>query len=125
MDTTRRFQMTTVAAIALAAMALGMVLTGGLGVTPQGNAERLSPAAPPPAEAQTVAAPAGYPDFATLAERVMPAVISVLTTDNVTRSDMRQFHRAFAEAPDRGSSSAVMGLPSRTITSWRAPRRSK
>ena len=93
MDTTRRFQMTTVAAIALAAMALGMVLTGGLGVTPQGNAERLSPAAPPPAEAQTVAAPAGYPDFATLAERVMPAVISVLTTDNVTRSDMRQFHR--------------------------------
>ena len=93
MDTTRRFRMTTVAAVALAAMALGMVLTGGLGVTPQGNAERLSPAAPPPAEAQTVAAPAGYPDFATLAERVMPAVISVLTTDNVTRSDMRQFHR--------------------------------
>ena len=93
MDTTRRFRMTTVAAVALAAMALGMVLTGGLGVTPQGSAERLSPSAPPPAEAQTAVTPAGYPDFAALAERVMPAVISVLTTDTVTRSDMRQFHR--------------------------------
>jgi serine protease Do len=70
-----------------------MVLTGGLGITPEGGAQ-------PPAEAATAAAapaspapPAGYPDFATLAERVMPSVISVLTTDTVSNSEMRQYHR--------------------------------
>jgi serine protease Do len=96
MNTTGRFRLTTLMAVAIGAMALGMVLTGGLGVTPQGNAERLSPTGPAPvaAEAQTAAVvPAGYPDFATLADRVMPSVISVLTTDTVDRSEMRQFHR--------------------------------
>ena len=94
MDTKRRFPITTLVAVALAAMVLGMVLTGGLGVTPQGSAERVAAGAAAPAEAPgELAPPAGYPDFAALAERVMPAVISVLTTDTVTRSDMRQFHR--------------------------------
>ena len=96
MDKTERFRWTTLVAVALGAMVLGMVLTGGLGVTPQGSAERLSPAGPVPvaAEAQTAAAaPVGYPDFATLADRVMPSVISVLTTDTIDRSEMRQYHR--------------------------------
>jgi len=97
MDTTGRFRLTTLVAVAVGAMALGMVLTGGLGVTPESGAERLA-AAPPSAEAPQAAgaaavAPAGFPDFATLADRVMPSVISVLTTDTVDRSELRQFHR--------------------------------
>ena len=95
MNKSGRFRLTTLVAVALGAMALGMVLTGGLGVTPEGSAERLSPAGSAPAAAPQAAASAaaGYPDFATLADRVMPSVISVLTTDTVDRSEMRQYHR--------------------------------
>jgi serine protease Do len=91
MNMSKQFRLTTLIAVALAAMALGMVLTGGLGVTPDGAAEHLSPAeqsaAPMPAP------PAGYPNFADLAARVTPSVISVLTTDTVSRDEMRRFHR--------------------------------
>ncbi len=59
-------------AVGVGAAALGMVLAGGLGVTPAGNARE---AADTPARkaATPVAVPSvmgGYPDFATLAERV-------------------------------------------------------
>jgi serine protease Do len=90
MDTTRRFRLTTLVAVALGAAALGMVLTGGLGITPEGTAQ---PAAEQAAAPASPAPPAGYPDFAALAERVMPSVISVITTDTVSRSEMRQYHR--------------------------------
>ena len=93
MNSIARFRLTTLVAVALGAMVLGMVLTGGLGVTPEGSAERLATAAPAPAAAEAPAPPAGYPDFATLAERVMPSVISVITTDTVDASDMKRFHR--------------------------------
>lgn len=64
--------------VAVAGLVLGMVLTGGLGVTPSTQAERAAaPAAAP-------APPAGYPDFASLADRVLPSVASVYTEDRVT-----------------------------------------
>jgi serine protease Do len=65
-------------------------------------------AAAPVAAAPQVAAPAGYPDFAALAERVNQSVISVYTTDVVSPSEMRRFHRdmdpfEFFFGPDRGT----------------------
>ncbi len=92
MTTMKQFKLTTVIAVALAAMALGMVLTGGLGLTPESAAQHPSPAAQ--ASAVAPAAPAvGYPNFADLAERVTPSVISVMTTDTVDRNEMRRYHR--------------------------------
>ncbi len=94
METRRRFRLSTVIAVALAAMALGMVLTGGLGLTPEGAAQHVASgsqagtAAPLP-----VAAATGYPNFADLAERVTPSVISVMTTDTVDRNEMKRYHR--------------------------------
>ncbi len=89
----------SVAALLVGAVIVGMVLTGGLGVTPDGHAARLTPAAATTA-ATTAAradAPTGpctvCPDFASLADKVVPAVISVYTTDVVTQKEMRQYHR--------------------------------
>jgi serine protease Do len=62
--------------VAVAGLVLGLVLAGGLSLTPSSHAERT----PAPA-ASTPAPPAGCPDFAALADRVLPAVISVLTED--------------------------------------------
>lgn len=63
----------------VAGLVLGMVLAGGLGVTPSTQAERAATAAAAPAPAP----PTGYPDFASLAERVLPSVASVYTEDRV------------------------------------------
>ncbi|HPC83501.1 MAG TPA: Do family serine endopeptidase [Thermoanaerobaculaceae bacterium] len=64
--------------VAVAGLVLGLVLAGGLGVTPATRAERTAAPAPAPAP------PAGYPDFASLAERVLPSVVSVYTEERVT-----------------------------------------
>jgi serine protease Do len=88
MSMTRRFRMTTLVAVALAALALGTLLPGGLWLAQASAAEQASPAAAP-----AVAATAGLPSFADLAERVIPSVISVMTTDVISRSDMRRYHR--------------------------------
>ena len=61
MNSIARFRLTTLVAVALGAMVLGMVLTGGLGVTPEGSAERLSTAAPAPAAAEAPAPRQGTP----------------------------------------------------------------
>jgi len=84
---TKRFA--TLGAVAVSAAALGMVLTGGLGVTPHGDATRLAPST----AAVSAPQPATLPDFATLAERVVPSVISVTTTDIVTGNELRENHR--------------------------------
>ncbi len=89
MNTTNRQRMLSMSAVAVGATVLGMVLAGGLGLTPSGHAERAAAAA----TAAPVAPPAGYPDFATLAERVTPAVVSVYTEDVVKPQDMRRFHQ--------------------------------
>lgn len=65
--------------VAVFGLVLGLVLAGGLGLTPPSQAERpAAPAAAPPPP------PAGYPDFATLAERVLPSVVSVYTEERIT-----------------------------------------
>jgi serine protease Do len=89
MTSVRRQTVLSMGAVAVGAMALGMVLAGGLGLTPASDAAR-------PAAAATTAAPlpppSGYPDFATLAERVTPAVVAVYTEDLVKPQDMRRYH---------------------------------
>lgn len=78
--------------VAAGAAALGMVLAGGLGMTPWSAADRAqgetaaaveaagsTRQVPPP----QLAAPAGFPDFSSLAERVIPSVISVNTQRDV------------------------------------------
>jgi len=90
MNTTNRQRMLSMSAVAVGATVLGMVLAGGLGITPSGQAAKGAPAASAPAP---VAPPAGYPDFAALAERVTPAVVSVYTEDVVKPQDMRRFHQ--------------------------------
>jgi serine protease Do len=82
-------------AVAAGAMALGVVLAGGLGLTPASSAHEAS------ARTATAAAPATAPTggldftylFANLAEKVNPSVISVYTEDRVTPQDMRRFHQ--------------------------------
>jgi len=90
MDTTKRHTVLSMSVVAVGATVLGMVLAGGLGITPAGTAAKGAPAAP---AAAPVAPPAGYPDFASLAERVTPAVVSVYTEDVVKPQDMRRFHQ--------------------------------
>ncbi len=88
MNTTKRHRMLSMSAVAVGATVLGLVLAGGLGITPSGHAAK---------GAATASAPlpplSGYPDFATLAERVTPAVVSVYTEDIVKPQDMRRFHQ--------------------------------
>ena len=90
MNTTKRHTMLSMSAVAVGATVLGMVLAGGLGLTPSSTAAKGTPAAAAPAP---LAPPAGYPDFATLAERVNPAVVSVYTEDIVKPQDTRRFHQ--------------------------------
>jgi serine protease Do len=101
----------SLAAVAAGGVALGLVIAGGAGMTPPGTAGE-APFAPAAAAvaaaAPQVAAPAGYPDFATLADRVNQSVISVYTTDVVSPSEMRRFHQdmdpfEFFFGPDRGN----------------------
>ena len=55
------------------AVVFGMVLAGGLDLTPGGDA---SDQVITPAPSTQAYAPVGLPDFASLAERVSPAVVS-------------------------------------------------
>ncbi|MGE5234741.1 MAG: Do family serine endopeptidase [Acidobacteriota bacterium] len=93
MSTSTRYRFLSLGAVAAGAMALGMVIAGGLGVTPAGVAKETS--------ASTASAAAGTPLgptdftylFANLAEKVNPSVISVYTEDRVTPNEMRRFHQ--------------------------------
>jgi serine protease Do len=77
------------------AVVFGMVLAGGLGVTPPGgSAPAASPAAPASAAGPAVASAAiqGIPSFADLAEQVLPAVVSIeaVTIEKGGRRGQRQ-----------------------------------
>ena len=95
MNSSNRSNLLTLGVVAVGAAALGMVLTGGLGVTPQGQAARLAPlsATTPVAAPAVVVAPTSLPDFANLADRVNPSVIAVYTEEVVKPGDTRRFHR--------------------------------
>lgn len=87
---TRR--LVSLGAVAAAGVTLGIVLTGGLGFTPRGDAQRVEA----PATATATAAASArmeFPDFASLANRIVPSVISVYTTDIVSTQELRRFHR--------------------------------
>jgi serine protease Do len=90
MTQVRRHTVLSIGAVAAGAMALGMVIAGGLGLTPASNAAHETVA--PPAAAAPLPAPTGFPDFATLAQRVIPAVVAVYTEDLVKPQDMRRYH---------------------------------
>ncbi len=67
----------SLAAIVVAAVLFGMVLSGGLNLTTRAAASRV-PQAPAPAVHKT---PQTFPDFADLAQRVVPSVVSVFAKD--------------------------------------------
>jgi serine protease Do len=70
-------------ALVTAGMVGGVLVAGGVGVTPHAGA---APAPERVVDAASVGA-AGLPDFATLAERVVPSVVSVYSTDVVQPSE--------------------------------------
>ena len=74
----------SLAAVVVAAILFGMILSGGLGLTPGADADRPAPV--------PVSAPEGFvaPDFATLAEHVVPSVVSVYSTNLQDPSEDRQ-----------------------------------
>jgi len=69
-----RRQLFTLATL-FGAVVFGIVLAGALDLSPRGYAA--PEAASPPEQAPPVAAPSGLPSFADLAERVLPAVVSI------------------------------------------------
>jgi serine protease Do len=100
-----RTKIFSLAAIVVASVLFGMVIAGALNVTPSADADR--PAAP--RETASSAAPAAFqaPDFATLAERVVPSVVSVFSTEEVDprergRMPRDPFHFFFRQQPDGG-----------------------
>ena len=70
----------SLAAIVVAAVLFGMVIAGGLDLTPPADADRHTQVQP---VMETIAAP----DFATLADRVVPSVVSVTIKDVLDPSD--------------------------------------
>lgn len=90
MNTPQRKRVLSMSAVAVGFLVIGLVLAGGLGLTPAGVASKESPAAP--AVSAPLPPPSSYPDFAALAERVTPAVVSVYTEDVVKPQDMRRYH---------------------------------
>ncbi len=84
----------SLAAIVVAAVLFGMVIAGGLDLTPPVVADRQS-------QIQPVAEVMAAPDFATLADRVVPSVVSVTVKDVQDPSDRRRqmpqdpFHEFF------------------------------
>ncbi len=90
MTTGRRQTVFSMGAVAVGATVLGMVIAGGLGFTPVSSAAR--EAAAPAAAPAPLPASTTLPDFATLAQRVIPAVVSVYTEDVVKPQNMRRDH---------------------------------
>ena len=75
----------SIAAIVAVAFLGGVMLASGLHMTAKAAAE--PPPAPPPA---VVNQPSHQFDFATLAERVVPSVVSVYSTDIVQPEELRR-----------------------------------
>jgi serine protease Do len=90
MNLAQRNRLLSMSAVAVGSLVIGIVLAGGLGLTPAGVASKEGLAAP--AVSAPLPSPSSYPDFAVLAERVTPAVVSVYTEDVVKPQDMRRYH---------------------------------
>jgi serine protease Do len=93
----------SLAAIVVAAVLFGMVLAGGLDLTPPADADRQVATSSPAVEI------AAAPDFATLADRVVPSVVSVTIKDvqNPSERDRRMprdpFHEFWRFGPEEPS----------------------
>ncbi len=109
---TEKEKLFSLAAIVVAAVLFGMVLAGGLGLTPGASANGTPAAVQGPASAVPAGTPVGLPNFADLADRVVPSVVTVFATDEVTPEEMRRqrrmpmdpFHFFFGPGPFGGPS---------------------
>ncbi len=77
----------SLAAVVVAAVLFGMVIAGALNVTPYAGADRPPEAAPAAPASTDGFAPT---DFVTLAERVLPSVVSVFKKDIEDRAERRE-----------------------------------
>ncbi|MFI5167817.1 MAG: Do family serine endopeptidase [Thermoanaerobaculales bacterium] len=90
MNITEQHRLLSLGSVALGALVVGMVLASGLGLAPHAHAAK-EPAVP-----VASAVPPGVsalPDFAALAERVTPSVVSVYTEEAGKSVDPRRFHQ--------------------------------
>ncbi len=85
----------SLAAVVVAAVLFGMVLAGGLDLTPGADAKGTPPAAAPAPQSPRLM----VPDFADLADRVVPSVVSVFATDEVTPDEARKERRMMPNDP--------------------------
>ena len=90
MNLEKRHLLLSVGSVGVGGLVVGMVLASGLGLAPHAHAAK-EPAAP--VVAAGLPAPSALPDFATLAERVTPSVVSVYTEEAGKSVDVRRFHR--------------------------------
>ena len=86
----RHVKALSVATVVVAAALFGMILGGALDLTQNAGAERTEQAV-----AVLQQAPMAAPDFAVLAERVVPSVVSVDNTNLVERGERRGFRDPF------------------------------
>jgi len=109
-------QLVSLVAVVVGAVLFGMVLAGGLGLTPRASAGRPAQQVQTPSQITFAA-----PDFATLAEKVVPAVVSVYAKDVIKPGEGRRqmpedfFHRFFGPfgmGPDGGQNNEPRVLPS-------------
>jgi len=93
---------TSLAAIVVAAVLFGMVIAGGLDLTPPADADR-------PTQAPPMIENIAVPDFASLADRVVPSVVSVTIKDVQDPSERGRgmprdpFHNFFRFGPENES----------------------
>jgi serine protease Do len=80
----------SLAAVIVAAVLFGMVIAGGLNITPDVSADRSAAPDAAPAPAAAYDDEFRAPDFATLADRVVPSVVSVFSTEVEDAEDRRQ-----------------------------------
>jgi len=91
MITAQHKRLLSLSAVAVGSLVIGIVLAGGLGLTPAGAASKES--APATAALPPLPPASSYPDFASLAARVTPAVVAVYTEDVVKPQDVRRYHQ--------------------------------
>jgi serine protease Do len=89
-----KYKIFSLAAIVVASVLFGMVIAGALNVTPGVDADPPEALAPVPASEPVSVTPAfETPNFAALADRVVPAVVSVFSTEVSDPSDRRGMPR--------------------------------
>ncbi|MHB1047879.1 MAG: Do family serine endopeptidase [Thermoanaerobaculia bacterium] len=96
-----RTKVLSLTALGLAAVVFGMILAGSLDFTRAASADAAtSTAVPAVASAPARVAPVGLPSFADIADRAMPAVVSIRSTDIIKPDQKRRgMERFFGDTP--------------------------